>query len=213
MFQAYIIRCLKNGKRYIGITSRGLKRRWTEHLYDAGRSHMAISRAIAKHGKEAFQIEPLCSAQSWNEICAIERALIDQHGTRAPRGYNISEGGDGPFGIVRNPDAVERSASKHRGRPCHPNTIAAARAQRGIPKPAGHGAKVSAALVGKPRSEKTKAKLRTYWAARRQAGDFKTERPYAHARRKQASAMIAKIPVPLARHIAATFKPKQCVDL
>ena len=203
MFQAYLIRCLTTGRGYIGITSRGLKRRWTEHLYDAGRSRMAISRAIAKHGKDAFSIEPLCSARSWDDICAAEAALIEQHGTKAPNGYNISNGGEGPFGVTRTADAVERSASKHRGRPCHPNTIAAARARHGVPKPAGHGAKVAAARKGKPRSEETKAKLRAYWAARRQAGEFKTDRPYAH------SAMIAKIPEPLARHIGAAFRPRQ----
>lgn len=204
MFQAYIIRCLTNGMAYIGITSRGIKQRWTEHLYDAGRSRMAISRAIAKHGMAAFRIEPLCSAQSWDDICSAEAILIEQHGTRAPKGYNISNGGEGPFGVTRSPESVERSAAKHRGRPCHPNTLAASRAMRGVPKPAGHGAKVAAALIGKPRSEETKAKLRAYWAARRQAGEFKTDKPYAHAR-KAASAMIAKIPLPLSRHVAATF--------
>ena len=51
-------------------------------------------------------------------------------------------------------------------------------------------------------------KLRAYWAKSRRAlaGEFKTAQPYAHSS-KMASAMIAKIPLPLSLHIARTFKP------
>lgn len=200
MFQAYLIRCLTTGRGYVGITSRPLRRRWSEHLYDArqpGAKRMAISRAIAKHGAVNFVIEPLCCAKSWDDICAVEPSLIEQHSTRAPIGYNVAKGGEGPFGVKRTPEAVERSAAKHRGKPCHPNTIAAAHARRSIPKPDGHGAKVSAAKKGKPRSATTKAKIAAYWAARRAAGGFKTSVAYAHA----------KIPLPLSRHIAASYRP------
>lgn len=197
MFQAYLIRCLIDGKVYVGITSRSLRARWNEHLYESrrGRSRMTVAWAIAKHGAENFRIEAVCCALSWADICATEQTLIAQYGCTAPLGYNLRRGGEGAYGHVPTPDAIERSAAKHRGRPCHPNTIAAARARRGIPKPAGHGAKVAAALTGIPRSEETKAKLRAYWAARRAAGDFKTATPYAHA----------KIPLPLSRHIARSF--------
>jgi group I intron endonuclease len=209
MFQAYLITCLVNNRRYVGITSRLLKRRWNEHLYDSrtGNKGMAIGRAIAKHGPENFLIEPVCCARSWDDICAVEPVLISQWGTRKPDGYNVSEGGEGPFGIKRSPDSVERSAAKHRGKPCHPNTRAAAtRTHLGIPKSATMRAKVSAARTGKSRSEATKEKIRMSWAAKRAAGMFKTIEPYAHAR-KAASAMIAKIPLPLSRHIAATYRP------
>ena len=183
MFQAYRISCLKTGRAYIGITSRSLRQRWNEHLYDARRMRakpMAISRAISKHGAHQFIIEPLCSARSWSDICATESLLIDQHQTLAPAGYNISTGGDGPFGVLRTAESVKRSADKHRGKPCHPNTRAAAQAMRGTPKPVGHGEKVSAALKGRPRSEATKEKIRVYWAERRAAGAFKTSTTYQH---------------------------------
>lgn len=208
MFQAYLIRCLINGRGYIGITSRSIKQRWNEHLYEARvrRTGMAVTRAIAKYGPENFTIEAICCAKTWADICAAEKVLIDQFSTRRPTGYNVSNGGEGPFGVKRSAESVERSAAKHRGKPAHPNTVAAAKARKGVKKRPGHGTKVSASLKGKPRSEEMKAKLRAYWAARRAAGEFKTSEPYAHAR-KAASAMIAKIPAPLARHIAATYYP------
>lgn len=204
MFQAYVIRCLIDGKLYVGITSRSIRQRWNEHLYESrrDRSRMTVAWAIAKHGADNFRIEPVCCARSWSDICAAERALIEQHGCVAPVGYNLRKGGEGAFGRTPTAEAVERSAAKHRGKPCHPNTIAAARARKGQPKPVGHGAKVAAARRGKRQSAETKAKIAAYWAARRAAGHFKTDRPYAHA-----SAMIAKIPLPLSRHIARRYLP------
>ena len=216
MFQAYLITCLVNGRQYVGVTSRTLKHRWNEHLYDARKRHakMAISRAIAKHGAESFTIEAICSSQSWEDVCAVESRLIVQHGTRAPNGYNLSDGGDGAFGVRKTAESVERSAAKHRGKPCHENTRAAAVATHlGKPKSAEHCKRIAAARTGTTRTEATKEKLRLYWAKRRANGEFKTAEPYAHfsksKARKAASAAIAKIPMPLARHIAAYWKPTE----
>lgn len=213
MFQAYLISCLIDGKVYVGITSRSIRQRWNEHTYFArkSRGRMTVAYAIAKHGPGNFRIDPVCSMRSWADACEIERLLIAQHDCIAPRGYNLRAGGEGAYGRKPSADAVERSAAKHRGNPCHPNTRAAAQARRGIKKPDGFGAKIAASRVGKPRSEETKQKLRAYWAARRAAGQFKTSEPYAHSR-KFASAMIAKIPLPLSCHIARVFKPDSDIE-
>lgn len=211
LFQAYLITHLTSGKVYIGITSRALRNRWNEHLYESRRkrSVMTISRAIADHGAENFSMESVCCASNWEDICAIEVILIEQYNCRAPLGYNLREGGQGAYGVERSADSIERSAAKHRGKPCHPNTIAAAtRTHSGKPKSAEQRYRISIARMGKPRSEATKEKLRIYWASRRAAGEFKTNEPYAHAR-KPASAMIAKIPAPLSRHIARVWKPNR----
>lgn len=186
-FQAYLITCLVNGKRYVGITSRGLNRRWSEHLYDgrSARTTMAISRAISKHGSSNFTIQAVCSARSWRDICAAEAILIRQYGCRLPEGYNLSEGGEGPFGCKRSAESVERIAAKHRGKPCHPNTrLAGSRTHKGVPKSSEHRARISAAKMGKTRSDSVKEKIRDYWANRRAGGVFKTSRPYEHARKE-----------------------------
>jgi len=214
MFQAYIIKCLVNRKAYIGITSRKLRQRWNEHLHDAKNPCiMVISRAIAKHGASNFRIRLLAKSDSWAAICAIEKELIVRHGTKSPQGYNISDGGEGPFGIKRSPESVEKSAAKHRGRPCHPNTRQAAHEYHlGRKKSAIHRARIAAAKIGVPRSEEMKSKLRASWAEKRARGDFKTLTPYAHAR-KRASAEIAKIPPALASWIARIFKPNETIAL
>lgn len=202
MFQAYIISCLIDGKVYVGITSRSLKRRWNEHLYASrkGNSPMTVARAIGKHGPDNFRMESICSARTWADICAVETVLISQYDSRAPNGYNLREGGEGSFGHGRTAESIERSAAKHRGKPCHPNTLAASKAGKGRKKPQDFGAKIAVALTGKIRTEETKAKIRASWAAKRADGAFKTREPYAHH---------AKIPAPLSRHIARTFRPAQ----
>lgn len=186
MFQAYLIRCLIDGKVYIGITSRSLAQRWNEHLYASRQRprRQTISAAIAKHGANNFKIEAVCSARSWEAICETERALIVQYECLAPCGYNLRAGGEGAFGCTRSADSIERSAAKHRGKPCHPNTRAASvRTHKGVKKTPEHCARIAAARTGTTRSDATKAKIAAYWARRRAAGEFKTAAPYWHARK------------------------------
>jgi len=209
MFQAYIIICVPSGRRYIGITGRSLKQRWVEHIHDARKRPKAnvLFRAIEKHGADNFTMASICCAKSWADICVIESLLIAQHGTLAPNGYNLTLGGEGRFGYRPSKESVERSAAKHRGLPCHENTRAASSAfHSGRPKSVEHRTKIALSKKGKARSKATREKLRIYWANRRANGEFKTSKPYEHAR-KAASAMIAKIPLPLSQYIAKVFRP------
>lgn len=162
VFQAYLITCLISGRRYIGITSRSLRERWNEHVYASRKRarSMTIGHAIAKYGPEKFEMIPICSARSWADICAAEVILIEQWNTQAPNGYNLRAGGEGVFGAVRSPESIELSASKHRGKPCHPNTRAAAiRTHLGRPKSIEHRGKISAARVGTTHGSATRAKI------------------------------------------------------
>jgi group I intron endonuclease len=162
IFQAYTITHHPSGKVYVGITSRTLKQRWNEHIYESrrGRVAMTISRAIAQHGAENFCIEPICSARSWKDLCQIEKRLIEQFGSLAPHGYNLREGGEGAFGAQRSAESIERSAAKHRGKPCHPNTREASRRTHlGKPKSIETRARMSAAQTGTIRTSATREKI------------------------------------------------------
>jgi hypothetical protein len=209
-FQAYIITCAATGKRYVGITSASLAHRWTGHRFSARRrpDGTALHAAISAYGASAFTIESVATAKSWGDLRSVEETLIRQWNTLTPFGYNMTIGGEGRrFGFHPSAESVERSAAKHRGKPCHQNTRdAAIRTHRGKPKPTEHRAKIAAAKRGVPRPDSVKIKLSEYWAKRRAAGEFKTSAPYEHSR-KAASAMLAEIPFPLAQHIARVFKP------
>src|SRR5271155_3226832 len=100
---------IESGRRYIGLTSKTMERRWQKHVYAAlrfskgGRWH--FPNAIRKYGKDVFSHEVL--AQSWTVEGAnvTEEELILQYGTRNPGlGFNLAKGGAHiPHPIRKNP--------------------------------------------------------------------------------------------------------------
>lgn len=94
-----------NGKAYIGITKRTVARRFAEHVNFAksGKSGSAVHHAINKFGRASVLVETLASAD-WESLKSMEIAMIAQHNTRPPYGYNLTKGGDGVTGF----DALTR---------------------------------------------------------------------------------------------------------
>lgn len=162
-----------------------MRQRLNEHIYNAARrpKESALYAAIAKYGRDEFSIHELCCAQSIEDIQAIEALLINQWQSIAPLGYNLTLGGEGRFGYRPSAASVERSAAKHRGNPCHPNTRkVSSEFHKGRKRSSETRRKISEARKGVPRSDEMKAKLSAYWAARRKRGEFKTLMPYAHCK-------------------------------
>ena len=88
-----------NGKAYIGITTKGTDRRFSDHVYAAGRGEKsALYNAIRLHGVEHVTVEVIGRADGWDVLCELERAAIVEHGSRSPAGYNMTDGGDGVLG-------------------------------------------------------------------------------------------------------------------
>lgn len=85
-----------NGKSYIGITLRGVHKRWATHIAGALRGDRgAFAAAIRKYGPNSFSVTVLYHAISTREAHAVERGLIAAYRTLMPNGYNLSLGGDG----------------------------------------------------------------------------------------------------------------------
>lgn len=102
MFLVYIITCERNGKHYIGCTTKRLHERWAGHVADALRCRKlsALHDAIRVYGSESFTCDVIYEAASKAEMFVVERGLIAMHGTLAPRGYNLAQGGlGGDIGI------------------------------------------------------------------------------------------------------------------
>lgn len=101
----YKLTNLANGKAYVGITIRTFARRWSQHLaYSKAGTGALIGRAIKKYGADGFKREILYEASSFAELLVCERALIAAHGTYAPRGYNLTAGGEGAAEVIRTPE-------------------------------------------------------------------------------------------------------------
>ena len=111
----YLIRNLINGKCYIGKTI-NLKRRIYEHFMGHSEGCKLLSRAIKKYGKENFSVEILHEGIIPELLDEFEIQAIKEHNTKAPRGYNLTDGGEGLSGFVFPKDSKTFSAETKRKR-------------------------------------------------------------------------------------------------
>jgi len=88
-----------NNKVYIGITCQEPKKRW---LYGKGYIHCKyFYKAIQKYGWKNIKHEILFENLSREEAIQKEIELIEKYdSTNSKKGYNISKGGEGNFGVV-----------------------------------------------------------------------------------------------------------------
>ena len=126
----YLIRNTVNGKEYVGQTIQDLRERWGRHC-STGKT--AISRAIRKHGRDAFTVEVLHECESRDEMNVLEAAAIIERGTLSPTGYNILPNGGPVLGGKQSPELIERRIAN----------------LRGIKRPEEFSRKLSAALKGR----------------------------------------------------------------
>lgn len=96
-YEIYLVTNIVNQKRYVGIT-RNLRSRWYQHKITNGSSPY-LHKAINKYGIDSFVFEHLATA--FDLVCAqlIEKTLIEEYQTKAPKGYNLTDGGEGVNGL------------------------------------------------------------------------------------------------------------------
>jgi group I intron endonuclease len=81
-----------NGKVYVGMTAFSLRRRMAFHL----RAKTGIfPAALRKYGRSNFEIEPIAWCDNKEQLVFLEKFYIDFFKCKVPRGYNITDGGNG----------------------------------------------------------------------------------------------------------------------
>jgi group I intron endonuclease len=85
-----------NGKAYVGQTRKKLlgqrlSGHKNAHKY-RNRGCRLLNNAIRKHGWSAFRVDVLAKPATLEEMDAMETAMIKEHGTLTPNGYNILDG-------------------------------------------------------------------------------------------------------------------------
>lgn len=87
-----------SGKRYVGVTSQSVERRWQKN--GAGyRNQKLFWRAICKYGWDSFSHIVVKTGLEEKTAFQLERALIAKYKTQNPQfGYNMTEGGEGHTG-------------------------------------------------------------------------------------------------------------------
>lgn len=83
-----------NGKRYIGITTRCLRIRITEHFKPSRGTRSRFGAAIKAHGPSSFEFSVLETWETFDEAKTAERRLIAGLNPE----YNMTAGGDGTLG-------------------------------------------------------------------------------------------------------------------
>lgn len=93
----YMIRNIKNDKRYVGQSVQPVEKRFRQHIeaaYLEGRRayNTCLSRAIRKHGSDFFEVGILAENVPDDDLDIVEAHYIDMYNTLAPNGYNKSAG-------------------------------------------------------------------------------------------------------------------------
>lgn len=91
----YLIENICNAKVYVGITTRGVSKRFEEHCV----AETYIGRAIRKYGRDNFRISIIDQADDHFELCEKEKAWIKTYKAFGD-GYNLTHGGDGVDQVV-----------------------------------------------------------------------------------------------------------------
>ena len=95
----------KNGKVYIGKTTRTAEERWIDLLAEIKRgSTNPVHNAIRKYGSESFMTDILYEARTYEELSKMETFFIILHQSHLrENGYNLTLGGDGAAPGELNP--------------------------------------------------------------------------------------------------------------
>lgn len=150
----YLARNMINGKCYIGQTTEsGFMGRKCSHLSSARKGDLRpLYRAMRKYGVDNFEWEIIHKEiLGARELDKLESYYIKEYGTKSPKGYNLTDGGEGSAGWTHSEEVRKKMRRAAKKRPPHgPHTEETKRkiglAHKGKKKP--------------PVSEETRAKLR-----------------------------------------------------
>ena len=118
MNEVYLITNRVNGKRYVGITSRGYLERFKEHILSADQgSKASIHSAIRKYGPSNFDVILLEDNISDDLISEKEKYYISLYNTfyTSGVGYNMTEGGGGVAGYKHTSASKSRISKSLKG--------------------------------------------------------------------------------------------------
>ena len=106
----YLATNLLNGKQYVGLTL-FFDKRLISHKCAATNSQ--FHKAIKEYGFENFVFTHIADAFDLQAACDLERALIQQHNTLIPNGYNMTVGGQiGAFAGKKHSELTKQKIRK-----------------------------------------------------------------------------------------------------
>jgi len=156
----YVLTNKINGKQYVGQTIRPFNNRLQEHLYMANKEKpkTIITKAIKKYGIDSFNTE----THDVMNCCLsdVEKVMIKTLNTKAPNGYNITDGGEGTYGFHHTEESKKKMSISKSGINCSKETRKKlAKASRGKVMLEETKRKISIAVSGDNCSKEVRAKM------------------------------------------------------
>lgn len=158
--EIYTLTCLVTGKLYVGQTTVGVMKRWSDHIFGAAK-HACLGQAIVKYGRDAFHVAVVDTATDQSDLDAKEVMWIAHLNTMSPNGYNLTEGGTNGSGGRRSQETRERMRQARLGKKLTPESkLKVGLASQGRKFSLEVRQKLSGMRTGVPRKESTKQKIR-----------------------------------------------------
>ena len=159
----YQIRCIANGRVYIG-SAENFQKRWKAHRGDLcrGAHHSAhLQRAWRQLGAGQFIFEVLALVPEKTDLVRVEQQYLNRVRPFDPAiGYNISPTAGSPLGVKQTAETRAKCAARSKARVWTEESRAKISAsKKGRPRSAETIAKMSAATKGKKPTAETRAKL------------------------------------------------------
>lgn len=115
----YLVTNSVNGKRYVGLTSKTIDKRWALHISHAKsvKARQPLHTAIKKYGVEKFIVSVLEECNTENELRNREKFWINELDTFISngKGYNATLGGDGLLGYKHTETAKKQMSESRKG--------------------------------------------------------------------------------------------------
>ena len=109
LYPVYQIVNRLESKPYVGCIlklGKTIEQRFKEHC--RGHGALYLTAAIKKYGKENFTIELLDGGNTPEQSLELEKYWIKRLSSRAPNGYNLTDGGDWVLGFVFSSESRQR---------------------------------------------------------------------------------------------------------
>ena len=159
----YKITNLINNKIYVGKTTKSINKRFSEHVKESKNllSKRYLCSAIRKYGKENFSIETIQLCESIEKLNKSEIYWIKELNSKAPNGYNLTNGGDGNNGYIFTDEGREKIRMSLLGRICTESTrVKLHNSLKGRVVPKEEKIKISLSKKGTHLSEEHKNKIK-----------------------------------------------------
>ena len=104
-----------NGKQYVGQTQDFIKRECDWGKTKTPYAGVYINQARKKYGINNWSVEILMECDTQDELNYWEKYYIKTLNTKAPNGYNLTDGGEGREGYKLSKESREKISKAHKG--------------------------------------------------------------------------------------------------